>query len=143
MMRFLAVLTVWFLVSSAALAQAQRDPTVAPNSANSTSNLGGAGAILGDPGGQGDQGSRSFTIIIRNGIPSLVVGTRSYVRGQKLGSETIDRITETEVWLRTGRVVRKVSQFPGIERHAPLEPAACKPNKKNAPRVASCANEQP
>jgi hypothetical protein len=124
-------------------AQPMRDPTVAPDATSaggSASGLASGGAGLG---GQGDQAGSAFTIIIRNGKPSLVVGTRLYVQGQKLGGETIDRITETEVWLRTGRVVRKVPQFPGIERHAPLEPAACKPNKKNAPRVASCANVQP
>ena len=126
-----------------AQAQTMRDPTVAPNAAGAvgpSSSFATGGAGLGV---QGDPGVRAFTIIIRNGKPSLVVGTRLYVQGQKLGGETIDRITETEIWLRTGRVVRKVPQFPGIERHAPLEPAACKPNKKNAPRVASCANDQP
>lgn len=121
--------------SGMAQAQTMRDPTVAPDASSSPGNASSAG------GGLGGQGSNSFTIIVRNGKPSLVVGTRLYVQGQKLGGETIDRITETEVWLRTGRVVRKVPQFPGIERHA-TSAQPCSP-KRNAPRVASCANDQP
>jgi hypothetical protein len=148
MMRTWVLMALVFVGLSTGLgmtqAQPMRDPTVAPDAASAGGTASGLASGGASVGGQGDQGGgRAFTIIIRNGKPSLVVGTRLYVQGQKLGGETIDRITETEVWLRTGRVVRKVPQFPGIERHAPLEPAACKPNKKNAPRVASCANVQP
>lgn len=122
-----------------ALAQESRDPTVPPESAGQ--------GVLGSHAVRpaGIEGG-AFTIIVRNGVPSLVVGTRLYLRGQKLGNATIERIAETEVWLREGRVIRKVSQFQGIERRTG---STAKPNVassrcgKTATSSVSCANEKP
>jgi len=65
-----------------------------------------------------------MTIIVRNGRPYLAVGTRLYAQGEKLGAARIERITETEVWLREGRELRKISQFHGIVRRSPSEQKA-------------------
>jgi hypothetical protein len=59
-----------------------------------------------------------MTVIVRNGRPFVVVGTRLYAQGQKLGQARIERISETEIWLREGGVLHKLSQFPGIQRRA-------------------------
>ena len=95
-------------------AQSLRDPTVPPASTG----LGGvapprASAVI-QPG--------SMTIIVRNGQPLLVVGTRLYSQGQSLGDARIERISETEVWLREGAVLRKVSPFQGVERRTVTSP---------------------
>ncbi len=90
-------------------AQSGRDPTQPPPEAG----LGGANAVPAVPAGL-----PTSTILVRDGKAYLVVGTRLYAQGQKLGQARIERISETEVWLREGGVLRKVSQFPGIERRA-------------------------
>lgn len=133
-------------VSVCAAGQSMRDPTVPPGAAlaaqeGSPVSAKAAGSGLASQSDSGGGGSTAFTIIVRNGKPSVVVGTRLYMQGQKLGVETIERITETEVWLRRGRVVRKVPQFSGIERRAvTVQPCQSPPN---LPRVASCADDQP
>jgi hypothetical protein len=125
-----------------AAAQGMRDPTVPPDGVGQAS----AGAPISRPASI--EGG-AFTIIVRNGVPSLVVGTRLYVRGQKLGNATIERIAETEVWLREGRVVRKVSQFQGIERKITSTASPAKPKTaphrcgKTATSSVSCANDKP
>ncbi len=96
-----------FLVQSGA--QVLRDPTTPPPEAA----MSGANATPKLPAGL-----PTSTIIVRDGKPYLVVGTRLYAQGQTLGQARIERISETEVWLREGGVLRKVSQFPGIVRRA-------------------------
>ncbi len=134
--------TVLILVLAAASevpAQGMRDPTLPPEGAGSD--------YLGSPIARpaGIEGG-AFTIIVRNGVPSLVVGTRLYSRGQKLGNATIERIAETEVWLREGRVLRKVSQYQGIERRSEsttkpqAAPSRC---SKAANSSVSCAKDKP
>ncbi len=91
-------------------AQILRDPTVPPAEAG----LSSAPVAVRSPGVE----PGAMTIIVRSGRPYLAVGTRLYEQGQKLGSARIERISETEVWLREGGVLRKVSQFPGIQRRA-------------------------
>ena len=90
-------------------AQSERDPTKPPPEAG----LSGTNAPPPLPAGL-----PTSTIIVRDGKTYLVVGTRLYAQGQKLGQARIERISETEVWLREGGVLRKVSQFPGIVRRA-------------------------
>lgn len=63
-----------------------------------------------------------MTIIVRNGRPHLVIGTRLYAQGEKIGQVRIERITETEIWLREGGVLHKVSQFSGIRRRTVTSP---------------------
>ena len=99
-------------------AQTQRDPTLPPVEAG----LPGASVTAKSPGIE----PTAMTIIVRNGRPYLVVGTRLYAQGQKIGLARIERISETEVWLREGGVLRKVSQFSGIQRRA-VTPVAAQP----------------
>lgn len=106
-MRWLLALS---LVAGQAASQSLRDPTLPPAQAAlaSTAPLGSSLGI--DPG--------AVTIIVRDGRPFLAVGTRLYAQGQQLGKARIERISETEVWLREGKVLHKVSSFSGIERRA-------------------------
>ncbi len=139
-------------------AQSQRDPTLPPP---------GAGQPVGRPatatGGVELLEKGGYSIIVRDGTPFLAVGTRLYARGQKLGTAVIERISETEIWLREGRELRKISQFAGIQRRvvpagaevpqpacaasAPKTPSRAKIPAKhsstNAQHVPSCANDQP
>lgn len=97
------------LLAGQVVAQDLRDPTLPP-----------AEARLVNPTADGKPASpalAAMTIIVRDGRPYLAVGTRLYAQGEKLGQARVERITETEVWLREGKVLRKVSQFSGIERH--------------------------
>ncbi len=102
------------------VAQDLRDPTVAPLSASQT-----PPSAATDPGAADIS---TVSVVIRDGVPRLVVGTRLYAQGQKFGNTQIERITETEVWLQEGGSVRKVPIFSGVERRAtaPL-PAVVKP----------------
>lgn len=107
-------------------AQGMRDPTIAPF-------WSGPVEAQGD-GGSSARGLRGPLSIIRvDGKFHLVVGTRLYAVGQKVGSATVERISETEVWLREGRELRKVSNFVGVKRHKNQDSAA-------APRPACGAS---
>ncbi|MDP3700945.1 MAG: hypothetical protein Q8R72_08585 [Hylemonella sp.] len=86
-------------------AQAQRDPTVPPLG-------GGSGGAAAKP--RASQGS--WPVIVVDGRTHVAVGTRLYAEGQMLGRARIERITETEVWLREGRELRKVPLYPGVVR---------------------------
>lgn len=111
----LTVLFVW----GCALAHAQdRDPTVAPadTPAGSTVLPGAPGAVM--------QGSN---VIVRDGRPHLVVGTRLVAVGQKVGDARLERITETEIWLREGKQLTKVPRFAGIQRSPARPVETCKP----------------
>lgn len=108
MMRFGKFAVAFLLYWGQVDAQGLRDPTLPP-----------AEAGLASPSSKGQPVSLipgAMTIIARNGRLYLAVGTRLYAQGQKLGQAQIERITETEVWLREGGALRKVSQFTGIER---------------------------
>ena len=102
------MLIALFFCFDLAQAQALRDPTVPP-----------AGAGLASPALDAKSGGvapGAMTIIVRDGRPYLAVGTRLYAQGEKLGQARVERVTETEVWLREGGVLRKIQQFPGIQR---------------------------
>jgi hypothetical protein len=104
-----------FLWLSDAAAQGLRDPTLPPAEAGSAS-MSAEGQLL-------PAAPSPMAVIVRNGQPFLVVGTRLYAQGQKLGQARIERISETEVWLREGGVLRKVSQFQGVERRSVTNPS--------------------
>jgi hypothetical protein len=63
----------------------------------------------------------SAAVLVRDGKPYLVAGTRLYGVGQTIGAYKIERIGETEVWLRNGKELRKIQRFSGIERHTATE----------------------
>ena len=118
-------------------AQPLRDPTVPPASASSAPAAAGREPLSG--GGP-------MAVIVREGRPFLVVGTRLYGQGQMLGGARIERILETEVWLREGKTVRKQAIFSGIERRPAIPVAAvpecppptAKPAGKRAAKTVSC-----
>lgn len=93
------------LATTALNAQSVRDPTQPPGS-------GGAGG--GATTARSSQGR--WPVIVVDGLPHVAVGTRLYAEGQMLGNARIERITETEVWLREGRELRKLALYPGVQR---------------------------
>lgn len=93
-------------------AQEARDPTVAPGESATTV---GASPV----------GVEGMTVLVRDGKPYLVVGTRLYAVGDKVGEMRVKRIAETEVWLHDGRSLIKVPRFAGIERTALVTKPAC------------------
>ena len=62
--------------------------------------------------------SEGLTVMVRDGKPHLVVGTRWYAVGESVGHLRIDRITETEVWLHDGNALIKTPRFAGVTRTA-------------------------
>jgi hypothetical protein len=94
-----------------AAAQGMRDPTIPPvGSGMSDGQTDAASLVRGLHG--------PLSVIHVNGQLQLVVGTRLFMVGQKLGDARIERISETEVWLREGGELRKVSNFVGVKRRS-------------------------
>lgn len=141
MMRWLLFMTLWAVFQGAS-AQEGRDPTAEPPQA--------AGGLSGPGVAAADMGSLS-TIVV-DGRPHVIMGTRLYAPGQKVGQARIERITETEIWLREGAVLRKVSRYQGIKRRSvpSSEAPGCaagaaspKASTKTLPRGSSCTDAQP
>lgn len=112
-MKGLRICLALVMLASASLdAQTLRDPTMPPGSA------GGGGAVPA----RSAQGG--WPVIVVDGRPHVAVGTRLYAEGQTLGRARIERITETEVWLREGRELRKVPLYAGVLRRSvpPAQP---------------------
>jgi len=59
-----------------------------------------------------------LAVMVRDGTPYLASGTRLYAVGQRVAGYQIERITETEVWLRVGKEMKKIPRFAGIVRRA-------------------------
>jgi hypothetical protein len=119
--------------------QTLRDPTLAPPE------LVGAD---GKPIADSPLGAQGMAVVVRNGKPFLVVGTRLYAQGQKVGQMRVERITETEVWLREGKELRKVPRFSGIQRTVSAPLVACKPktqahSNSKASKPVACDSTQP
>ncbi|MDZ7890459.1 MAG: hypothetical protein U5L73_01730 [Rhodoferax sp.] len=117
---------------------AERDPTAPPSAAGVALPQ---GAVM-DPA---DAPPPNMSVMVQNGVPYLVVGTRLVGVGKKVGTATVDRITETEVWLREGRKVRKLPRFAGIQRSVTQVPGTCdrpsapskfESSRKSAPKTA-------
>lgn len=125
-MKLVSVLVLAGLLHVSAQAQ-DRDPTVAP-----LEGVPGAAAMPGAPGAA-PQGS---SVIVRNGQPHLVVGTRLVAVGQKVGEARLERITETEIWLREGKQLTKVSRFAGIQRSPARAASLCKAKPASRAKVA-------
>lgn len=102
----------------------ERDPTLPPPEMGT--------AVVGSVAQQ-PWGADGMAVVVRGGKPFLVVDTRLYAVGQKIGSSLITRITESEVWLREGTVLRKIPRFAGIQRTAvaatPVAPASAPASK--------------
>lgn len=120
------------LLSLGVHAQELRDPTLPPSE---------IGAGPGTKASAGALGGDGMAVIVRDGKPFLVVGTRLYAAGQNVGSARIERITETEVWLREGKELHKVPRFAGIQRSAVAATPTCGVGVANAPRAAKAAKK--
>ena len=136
------------LLGLVASAQELRDPTLPPSEGGGMGASGGAALI----------GTEGLSVIVRDGKPYLVVGTRLVAPGQKVGQFKVERITEAEVWLRDGKELRKLPRFAGIQRSVPKPADACvgkakkgksatphKPHTsaKTPPPIAPCEGYQP
>ena len=151
LIRALCWMTAAVLFLQPVAAQSQRDPTIPPFG------LGGSGGA--GTGAAATRGVRApLSVILVDGKFYLVVGTRLYAEGQKVGEARIERITETEVWLREGRQLRKVSNFVGVKRRNATDtaeaqvpdcaaPAATADelsgSTENATAAAACNSGQP
>lgn len=129
----LALLPALIALSGLAPALAQeRDPTEPPAQAFPVTG-GGTNANPKTP-----WGTDGTAVVVRNGKSYLVVDTRLYATGQKVGPWRIERISETEVWLKDGSVRRKVARFDGIERREVVtRPPAATSGPKAKTRRAS------
>lgn len=131
------------LTLDGALAQTGRDPTRPPAGATGASAPPSAAPAVPDTG--------PVAVIVREGQPYLVVGTRLYAQGQMLGGARIERISETEVWLREGKTLHRKPIFPGIVRSVagaapvradcPSDPPA--PQRRGGPAPAARKAAQP
>ena len=115
-------------------AQVLRDPTQAPQEMGAAD-----GSVV--PAQNSPLGNQGVAVVVRNGQSFLVVGTRLVAVGQMVGSQRLDRITETEVWLRDGKEVRKIQRFSGIQRSQSKPISDCGPQKTSKPVV--CNRPQP
>lgn len=125
------VLLVLGIAWGAPVVAADRDPTSPPPE---------LGAPAGAPGVSAPAAAPSYTVIVQNGQPFWVVGTRLYAVGQRVGPIKLERITETEIWLREDGQLRKVPRFAGIQRRVtPSAPACAAASSAAAP----CEGAQP
>jgi hypothetical protein len=135
---WLVVILLFFAWDTVA-AQSVRDPTSPPKVLVPTGSQSAADLLDIEPG--------TMTIIVRNGRPYLVIDTLFYAQGDKIGKVLIERITETEIWLRAGGVLRKLSQFPGVQRRMVTPHIAaptCVPHSFEASSTADpCFKAQP
>jgi hypothetical protein len=95
-------------VSLPLLAQSLRDPTVPPAAATPSAPGDAARGLTVESG--------TVAILVRDGVPYLMVGTRLYAKGQSVGRARIEHISEAAVWLREDGMLRKIPVFGGIER---------------------------
>ena len=107
-------------------AQPFRDPTQAPASAG----LAETGVVAAAQAPSLTSGA--LAVVVREGVYYLVQDTRLLAQGQYIGQARIERITETEIWLRQEGIVRKVPVFDGIERRV-AQSAASAPKKAPVP----------
>ena len=87
-------------------AQSLRDPTQPP------------GAGMGSATVPGRAEAPTWSVIVVDGKRHVATGTRLYAEGQMLGRARIERITETEIWLREGQALRKVPLYAGVQRRS-------------------------
>ena len=101
------------LAATPVQAQPDRDPTVAPGESQATPQM--------------PAGVEGMTVMARDGKPYLVVGTRWYAVGDKVGIMRVDRISETEIWLHDGVKLNKIPRFAGIVRTTVATKPVCAP----------------
>ena len=132
------------LVLSGALAQGQgvaplRDPTLAPAAAGADA----AGADMGG-GAAPPLGASGSNVVVRGGKSYLVVGSRLVAPGQTVDNYKLERITETEIWLRDATGLTKVSRFAGVQRqNTPAQCPAAKPIPQKPAKKTPRAKPRP
>lgn len=107
-LRSACLLFVMLAAAEPLMAQAMRDPTMPPHASGASAS--------GRDTSPNDNTARALLFI--DGKPHLVAGARLYAEGQQLGAARVERITETEVWLREGGKLRKVSIYPSVRRRS-------------------------
>jgi hypothetical protein len=113
--RYVALATLALTIAVHAVpvpAQVLRDPTIAPGEADA-------------PTGSSPAGLDGMSVVVRDGRPFLVVGTRLYAPGDRFGAMRVERISETEVVLHDGNGRVRVPRFTGIERRTVVDPVRC------------------
>ena len=108
----------------AALAQPVRDPTAPPPAERA---LPGAAGNPAQPGSADTALAGPLGVIVRDGKPYVLSGTRLYASGQMLGAAQIERITETAIWLREGGELRRIARYGAIQRRVEPDAAADEP----------------
>jgi hypothetical protein len=126
--------------SSLVNAHSQRDPTVPPPFSEAELAAIASETSIGIESGD-------MTIVVRNGLPYLVIGNLFYTEGDTIGPVRIERITETEIWLSEAGILRKLSMFPSIQRRT-VEPLAADPHcvysySTSSSKTTPCVNVDP
>ena len=143
----MGVLTLVCALNLAAPLQAQtlRDPTQPPPEVMQPATQDGGSGPASPFAEDG------VAVIVRDGKSYLAHGTRLYAVGQKVGDFLVERITETEVWLRKDGDLRKLALFDSIERKSATGAISCtsaasqpsSSNHSNSAQAASCAGNTP
>lgn len=92
-----------------ASAQSLRDPTQPPAAYNAP--VGGARVALDT--------FKPQHLMVVEGVRYLVWNNHRYKVGETIDGARIERISESEVWLRRADAVRKIPLFSGIEKRPP------------------------
>lgn len=116
MKRWTLAVTLVALSAATLTAQPLRDPTLAPAAAHASGD--GTSQAKKAPELAVDTGN--VAVLVRDGTPYLVWGTRLFAVGQSVGSARIERITESEIWLREAGKLNKIRVFQGVERQVSL-----------------------
>ena len=121
-------------------AHSQRDPTVPPPFSEAELAAIASETSIGIESGD-------MTIVVRNGLPYLVIGNLFYTEGDTIGPVQIVRITETEIWLSEAGILRKLSIFQSIQRRT-VEPLAADPHcvysySTSSSKTTPCVNVNP
>ena|ERR1035437_766137 len=127
--------SVGVLVGVSVQAQALRDPTMVPAAVAASMRPAGAVASKSD--------NKVMSVLVVDGRSFVMSGSRLYALGDKLGSATVERISETQIWLREGKAVRKVNLYSGVQRqpHVPAKTALdCGLDKRTLPVGSSVAS---
>lgn len=89
-------------------------------------------------------------VVMREGKSYLVVGSRLVAPGQTVETYKLERITETEIWLRDSSGLTKVPRFAGVQRQVsqpacavPKTPQPAKSTKPKKPGSAQKKNAVP
>lgn len=112
-----AAVVIMTVCGITAQAQAMRDPTLVPRAPAT-----GASAAAGMMGSTAMR-DLALAVLVADGKPFVMLDSRLYGVGDKLGSARVERITESEIWLREGKDSRKISLYPGVQRlpHVPAK----------------------